>query len=306
MNEIEQVRIIPSEKSLGAEVVGVDLSLPLSDELRDQLVSWWTTHLVLLFRNQHLTQESQIAATRLFGEVQVSAAKAYKRAEQEANSAPVMPLEVTAQYEEISVVHNLDQDGNPVIQNENLGSGVVPWHSDNSYISAPPSGSMLYAKVVPPVGGETCFADQYRAYETLPEEIRLRIDSKTAVHDSSRDGTGTVRHGLAMPTTLADVPGPHHPLVRTHPVSGRKCLYLGRRRAYPSQYVDGLSEEESTALLAFLWEHATQEELVWCHRWREGDVLLWDNRCTMHSREPFPVEYRRIMYRTMIQGEVPV
>lgn len=306
MNRVDQVRILPSGKSLGAEVVGVDLSQSVPDDLRQQLMDWWIEHLVLLFRDQHLTQESQIAATRLFGEVQVSAAKAYKRAEQEARSGPSMPAEVTPLYEEVSVVHNLDQYGNPVAQNENLGSGLVPWHSDNSYIAAPPSGSMLYAKVVPPMGGETCFADQYRAYETLPDDIRARIADKTAVHDSSRDGTGTVRHGLAMPTTLADVPGPHHPLVRTHPVSGRKCLYLGRRRAYPSQYIDGLSEEESTAILAFLWEHATKDEFVWCHSWQEGDVLLWDNRCTMHSRKPFPVEYRRIMYRTMIKGEVPV
>src|SRR5690349_7746746 len=123
MNAVDQVRIVPSGKSLGAEVVGVDLSQSVPDDLRQQLMDWWIEHLVLLFRDQHLTQESQIAATRLFGEVQVSAAKAYKCAEQEARSGPSMPAEVTALYEEVSVVHNLDQYGNPVAQNENLGSG---------------------------------------------------------------------------------------------------------------------------------------------------------------------------------------
>ena len=138
---------------------------------------------------------------------------------------------------------------------------------------------MLYGRMLPPSGGNTCFSNQYMAYETLPEDVKQKIEGKTAVHDASRNSAGTLRPGVKLPTKPSEVPGPHHPLVCTHPESGRKALYLGRRRVYPSQYIDDMEEEESEALLDFLWEHASRDELVWAHVWRLGDVLLWDNRC---------------------------
>jgi taurine dioxygenase len=292
------LEIVRVGAALGAEVCGVDLSRPLRKKTRQRLLHAWTEHLVLLFRDQRLSEQQQIAATRSLGEIHVSAAKTYY-----AHAGVREPF--AASHPEISVVHNLGPDGKPAGATAGLGAGEVPWHSDNSYVEAPPAGSMLYAQTVPPEGGDTCFSNQYAACESLPAVIRDRIDGRTAVHDASRDGSGALRPGLTLPTTPAQVPGPHHPLVRTHPITGRKALFLGRRRAYPSQYIDGMPEEESEALLDLLWKHSCRPQFVWCHKWRRGDVLLWDNRCTMHRRAAFPASFARVMHRTMMRGEVP-
>jgi len=128
---------------------------------------------------------------------------------------------------------------------------------------------------------------------------------RSLVHDASRDAGEIIRSGMKLPTKLSEVPGAHHPLVRTHPVSMKKALYLGRRWEYPSQYIDGFSEEESQNLLNMLWGHSCQKEFIWCHAWKLGDIILWDNRCTMHYRHPFLGKYPRIMHRTFIQGDAP-
>ncbi len=298
-NAAKDLEIIPTGKALGAEVRGVDFSQEIPPETKDALLKAWTDHLVLLFRGQDMTEEQHLTATRIFGAAKVGAASSYFK------SAEKKQL-MTARFPEISVIHNLDEDGNPVMANESLGSGEVVWHSDNSYVEEPPAGSMLYARIIPPEGGNTCFSNQYLAYETLPEDVRQKIEGRTAVHDASRNSAGILRPGVKLPTKPSEVPGPHHPLVRTHPLSGRKALYLGRRRAYPSQYIDGLPEEESEELLDFLWDHACKDEFVWCHKWRLGDALLWDNRSSMHYREPHAGIHTRVMHRTQIQGEVPM
>ncbi len=163
---------------------------------------------------------------------------------------------------------------------------------------------MLYAIEVPEGGGgETWFNNQYLAYETLPDDLKAAVSGKVQVHDSSRNSAGVLRPTAKLPTCTAEVEGPTHPLVRRHPVTGRLALYLGRRRVWPSNYIVGLSDDESKALLARLWEHATQEKFAWGHRWKPGDVLLWDNRCAMHYRTPIDPTRRRIMHRTQIAGE---
>ncbi len=298
MNRPQEIKIIPTRKALGAEIEGIDFAYKVPNETKKILINAWIEHLVLLFRNQNITEQQHINATHIFGEIQISAAKSYYEANGKKEA-------MAATFPEISIVHNLDSDGNPVILNQGLGSGEVFWHSDNSYINTPPAGSMLYAKIIPPTGGDTCFSNQYLAYEKLPREILNKIQGKTAVHDSSRDGSGLLRPGIKLPTKLSEVPGPHHPLIRSHPISMKKALYLGRKRNYPSQYIQGIPEEESSNILDFLWDHACQEEFIWCHRWKLGDLILWDNRCTMHYRHPFPGEFPRIMHRTLIKGEVP-
>jgi len=298
-NSIEGLKVIPTGKALGAEIQGIDFSREVPAETKEALIKAWTDHLVLLFREQTLTEEDHLSATRVFGEAQVGAAKTYVDAAGAKESW-------AASYPEITVVHNLDAEGNPVQENKNLGSGEVVWHSDNSYIEDPPAGSMLLSRVIPPEGGNTSFSNQYLAYETLPEQIRNQIESRTAVHDASRNSAGTLRPGVKLPTKPSEVPGPHHPLVRTHPVSGRKALFLGRRRDYPSQYIDGLEEIESEKLLDFLWNHACKDEFVWSNIWRLGDMLLWDNRCCMHYRDPHAGTHARVMHRTQIKGSVPV
>lgn len=180
----------------------------------------------------------------------------------------------------------------------------VVWHSDNSYVERPPAGSMLYALEVPiNGGGDTSFCNQYMAYDTLPDDLKQAIEGKSQVQDNSRNSAGVLRPSATLPTTPEAVEGPIHPLVRLHPVSGKRALYLGRRRVWPSNYIVGLPNEESEALLDRLWAHATQAHFVWTHQWRVGDVLLWDNRCVMHHRTPIDSTQRRVMHRTQIKGE---
>jgi taurine dioxygenase len=300
-NSTDKLEIIPTGGPLGAEVRGVDFALPVGPRLAAALNDAWAAHLVLLFCDQHITDAQHIAATALFGEPAVGASASYF--EQEAR----VPADGVAGHREITVISNLDPNGEPVMENEGLGSGEVVWHSDNSYIETPPAGSFLRALEVPPDGGNTAFTNQYLAYETLPDDVKALLFGLTAKHDSSRNSVGVTRPGVATPITLADVPGPDHPLVRRHPMTGRKALYLGRRRVFPSQYIIGWDRAKSEALLDFLWDHATQNRFEWTHGpWRRGDMLLWDNRCVMHHRDPLSSAHRRVMHRTQMGRERPV
>lgn len=289
---IQALEVVPTGGPLGAEIRGIDLAEPVSAATRQVLVDAWTDHLVLLFRDQELSEAQFLAAAGIFGGSQLSVSRVRPGAEAEAHSKASAP--------EICVLHNLGPDGQPVASNSGAGSSELVWHSDNSYAGAPPAGTLLYALAVPPSGGNTYFANQYLAYESLDGEVREAIEGRTAVQDFSRDGTGRLRPDIAPPKRPEDVPGAHHPLVKTHPLSGRRSLYLGRRYSYPSQSIDGLPEEESERLLDILWRHATDPAVVWCHEWRRGDLLLWDNRCTMHRRDTIPTTGPRVMHRTLI------
>jgi taurine dioxygenase len=194
-----------------------------------------------------------------------------------------------------------------VRENAGLGSGEVVWHSDNSYIEKPPAGSMLYAIDIPDGGGgDTSFANQYLAYESLPKIMRIAVQGKLQLHDSSRNSAGVLRPTAKLPTTPEEVEGPVHPLVRIHPATRKKALYLGRRRIWPSNYILGMPNERSEALLDRLWRHATQDDYTWTHKWRPGDVMLWDNRCAMHHRTEVNHAHPRILHRTQIQGETVI
>ena len=296
-NQPDDVLIVPTGKALGAEVVGVDLSAPLDAALIGCLKSAWLEHLVLLFRGQSLDPRGLVGAAATFGEPEVPAAVRYYE-----RSGLTPPNHI---HRNIMAISNLGPEGLPVAVNDGLGSGEVVWHSDNSYIDCPPSASMLYALEVPPQGGDTWFNNQYEAYGTLPEKTRDRIASLGAVHDSSRNSAGVLRPGVKAPTTLSEVPGPTHPLVRRHPDTGRPALYLGRRRAAPSQDNPEVDEAESEALLDELWAHATHPDLAWSHQWRAGDVVLWDNRCAMHRRDPHDPRFPRIMHRVQLAGTAP-
>jgi taurine dioxygenase len=140
----------------------------------------------------------------------------------------------------------------------------------------------------------------------LPDDLKRAIEGKYQVHDSSRNSAGVLRPGVKLPTKPEEVEGPTHPLVRVHPVTGRRALYLGRRRVWPSNYIIGIPNEESERLLDRLWAHATQPKYAWTHKWRVGDLVLWDNRCCMHDRTKVDVTQRRVMHRTTIKGETPV
>jgi taurine dioxygenase len=161
---------------------------------------------------------------------------------------------------------------------------------------------MLYALEVPPAGGNTYFCNMYRAYESLPASLQSRISSLELKHDATYNSGGYVRQGLSAVDDPVASPGVYHPLVCTHAETGRRVLYLGRRR---NAYIGGLPPGESEALLDELWSYASRDEITWHTEWQVGDLVLWDNRCTMHRRDPFDPHSRRILHRTQIKGQVP-
>ncbi|MEL0106448.1 MAG: TauD/TfdA family dioxygenase [Rhodospirillaceae bacterium] len=289
------LEVIPSGAALGAEVRGVDLAKPADDALKDALNSVWAEHSVLLFRDQKLNDDQLLSAARLFGTPQPVGFRLLAK----------NPNQRDVKYPEIIAVSNRDQEGTEEMDNAGLGDVEVQWHSDNSYIEAPPKASVLYSLVIPETGGDTGFCDQYAAYETLPDDVKKKIDGVRAKHDASRNSGGLLRPGFKLPETEDDVPGPFHPIVRTHPVTKRKALYLGRRRDYPSQFIEGWSEKESVEMLNYLWDHATQDQFVWMHQWRAGDLVIWDNRCAMHRRDATDPKLPRILHRTQLSGEIP-
>ena len=300
-NSAERLELIPTGGPLGAEVRGIEFSQPVDSDTAAALNRAWAEYQVLLFRDQDISPQDHVTASAVFGVPSAGANRAYYERQGR------LPVDAIPDVPEITVISNLDRDGNPVMENEGLGSGEVVWHSDNSYVETPPAGSFLRALEVPPEGGNTSFNNQYLAYESLPGDVKARLQGLYTKQDSSRNSAGVLRQGVTKPETLEDVPGPDHPLVRVHPVTGRKALYLGRRRVFPSQYVVGWPREESEALLDFLWDHATQDRFKWTHGpWRPGDMVLWDNRCVMHHRDAHAGTHRRIMHRTQLGKEVPV
>lgn len=279
-----EINIVPSKKSLAAEVRGVDLRA-LDDSAFRSIYRAWLNHLVLLFRDQVLSDDDLLDFSRRFGELDLAPIQENGR-------------RFVDGYPEIYVVSNVIENG---IAIGSLGNAELVWHTDMSYQEQPPKASMLYALELPPSGGETGFLNMYRAYEELPAGLKTRVEGLLVKHDGTYNSGGFVRAGIVPTNDPRDAPGMLHPLVCTHPETGRKCLYLGRRR---NAYIDGLSLAESEALLNEVWGYATLPELTWYSKWQVGDLVLWDNRCTMHRREPFDSNARRIMHRTQIKGEI--
>ena len=277
-------QVIPSGQSLAADIVGLDLSLPLDANTTDALLSAWRTHLVLRIRGQeHVSVQDHIRFSRYFGELdhRPVAAQAWHE-----STAALPP--------EILVISNIKEAGKPL---GGLGDGEAVWHADMTYKPTPPKAAVLLAREVPPSGGDTHFANLYEAYETLPNALRSRIEGLECVHDASRNSAGMLRMGFVDNTDPRQTVGAVHPLVRTNPETGRKSLYLGRRR---NAYIQGLELQDSEQLLDALWAHATQPHLTWSQQWTVGDVLIWDNRVTLHRRDAFDPTTRRYMHRTQI------
>lgn len=300
-NTLAAFEAVPSGAALGAEIRGLDFSLPVPDDVKEALRQAWAGHLVLLIRDQHIDDEQLLAASSIFGPPHEAASRKYHLDA----GKKVDNRYMVSTHPSVSIISNLGPDGKPVRDNGSLGSYEVVWHTDNSYVAVPPAGSMLYSLEIPAAGGggDTSFNNQYLAYEELPADLKRAIEGKSQVHDSSRNSAGILRPGVKLPTRPEEVEGPAHPLVRVHPVTGRRALYLGRRRDWPSNYIIGMSNAESEALLDKLWAHATQPQYAWTHKWRVGDIVLWDNRCCMHYRTEIDPSQRRVMHRTTIKGE---
>ena len=281
---IAAVEVLPTGAALGAEIRGVDLRT-IDDAAFGAVHRAWLDHSVLLFRDQALEDTDLIRFSRRFGNLDFA------------------PIQETGRrfvegFPEIYVVSNVvGPDGEAI---GSLGAGEAVWHTDMSYLPEPPKMSMLYALEVPPVGGETGFSDMYGAYDGLPDDLKRRIGGLQIKHDGTYNSGGYLRQGVTATDDPRTSPGAVHPLVCTHPETGRRNLYLGRRR---NAYLPGLSLDESEALLDELWRHATRDELSWYNTWRVGDLVMWDNRCTMHRRNPFAPDSRRVMHRTQVQGQ---
>jgi taurine dioxygenase len=276
------IDIVPTGAALGAEVRGIDLK-SIDPRQFAAIDRAWQAHQVILFRDQTLADQDLIAFSRRFGDL---------------DWAPVQETgrRFVEGLPEIYIVSNVTVNGQPI---GSLGAGEAVWHTDMSYLDVPPMASMLYALEVPPVGGNTSFCSMYAVYDALPGELKRRIAGLKIKHDGTYNSGGYLRQGVTPTDDPRISPGAVHPLVCLHPDTGRQMLYLGRRR---NAYLVGLELAESEALLDLLWQFVTRAEFAWEHTWRVGDLVLWDNRCTMHRRDPFDDATRRVMHRTQIKG----
>jgi taurine dioxygenase len=275
------VLAVPTGAALGAEARGIDLRA-LDDANFATVYRAWLEYRVLLIRDQRLTDADLIAFSRRFGDL---------------DYAPVQETgrRFVEGHPEIYVVSNVVENGVAI---GSLGSGEAVWHTDMSYLPNPPVASVLYALEVPASGGDTIFASMDAAWASLPAALQRQVETLRIKHDGTFNSGGYVREGVTPTSDPRESPGAYHPLVYTHPETGRRGLYLGRRR---NAYIEGLPLPESEALLDELWSYATGDALTWRHAWRAGDVVLWDNRSTMHRRDAFDAGARRVMHRTQIR-----
>lgn len=271
--------------ALGAEVEDFDIAAPLTSAIVEELVQALAAHGVLVFRDQDLTPAQHIAFSRHFGELEEH----------------VLAAALLEGYSEIYIVSNVVENGKA----KGRAYAGTYWHSDMSYKPMPSMGSLMYALEVPEIGGDTMFANMYLAYERLSEGMRSLLEGLEAMHDfghadrvffSRRDDNGRLTE-----TQRQQVPPSQHPVVRTHPVSGRRALFINE--GFTSHFA-GMNEEESRPLLDFLYQEATDPALVYRHQWRARDLVFWDNRCSMHKAIR-DYDASRHMHRTTVRGDVP-
>jgi taurine dioxygenase len=279
------IEIIPTRASLGAEISGIDLAQPLDDETFAVIERAYNDYGVIFFRHQHITPTQQVAFTRRFGEIEFNVFG-------ERWSVPGSPG--------IVVVSNVTKDGRPT----GVRRAGENWHSDMCYAARPPRGTILYALEVPDLFGlrlgDTEFASAAAAWDALPASIRDQIDGRYAVFDF-----GSRKRAFPLKQAKIDrYPPVRHPIVRTHPYTGRRCLNVIRDDCVG---IDGVDQEEAEALIAALADHIVKPAFIYRHQWRRGDLLMWDN-CTVQHRaiQDYDMPQRRLMHRTTMGGAVPI
>jgi len=279
------LQVTPQPSGFGAEIRGVDLSRPVPPAVLAEIKAAWARHGVVAFPDQPLSLQAQEAFTQQMGGF---------------GHDPYIKL----------------MDGHPNVlelrrepdeKATNFGAG---WHSDWSFQEAPPAATLLHSKVIPPVGGDTLFVDACRAYEALSPAMQEVLAPLQAIH-SARQSYGTQgvfakdtkKRTMEIIVSAEADAALTHPLVRTHPVTGRKALFVS---PVYTVGIEGMTEAEAKAILGFLFAHLTQEAFIYRHKWREQMLLMWDNRCTMHFAEGGYDGHLRLMHRTTVKGDVPV
>jgi len=285
-NRSGTIELRPIAPQIGVELVGADLARPIDADTFAALRAAWVQHTILLVRGQeHLRPEDLIAFARRFGDL----------------DEHDQPQYCLAGYPEIALVSNV-KEGDRYVGAPKAGR---QWHSDAQYLRRPPSASLLWAKEIPPADGNTCFANMVAAYRELDPALQQRIASLEI--NFSRVRAYALYHPERPPLTdeeKARLPDVRHPIVRTHPETGERALYVGGEQHGGT--VVGLSEREGDALMRELRDFATQPRFSYEHRWRVGDFIVWDNRSTMHCALPFDEEHhRRMMYRLQVAGNEP-
>jgi taurine dioxygenase len=275
--EWRHIEVRPIAGALGAEIHGVDLAQPLADEVTAEIRWAFLKHLVIFFRNQQLTPQQQVAFARRFGEPMEYP---------QLKGLPGCPL-VT-----------------PVIklEHERVNFGGI-WHSDTTYLEQPPLASLLYAVEIPPRGGDTLFANQYLAWESLSERFRQMLAGLTGINTSAKAEVSKTREdrlreaGAELKVLVGE-----HPVARTHPETGRKALFVNTGHTLRFK---GMTEEESAPLLGYLFQHQVRPEFTCRFRWEPGSLAFWDNRCTQHNPVNDYHGYRRVMHRVTLKGDIP-
>jgi len=271
---------------LGVEVIGLDLSLPLATSDLARLHRAHLDYHVLVFRDQHITPAQQVDFSRHFGALQIHVLRNFQLPEQP----------------EVLVISNIQQDGKPV----GLGDAGHFWHSDLSYKETPSLGSMLHAQELPAEGGDTLFANQHAAWDALPDDLKREVEGLQAEHwylaryDELRQ-RNPYRPQLTQ-AQIDEVKPVSHPVVRTHPETGRRALFVSE---HFTTRILGVSEQRSRELLDLLFDYGTRAEHVYRHQWQPHDMVFWDNRSLMHLAAGCPDHLRRKLYRTTIEGDVP-
>ncbi len=271
--------IRPLSGALGAEILGIDLAHDLGDDTVAAIRAAWLEHLVIFFRDQTLSPAQLLHAASRFGE----------------------PVE----YPFVKGLEGFPQI-TPVIklEHEKINFGGL-WHSDTAYLERPPMATMLIARETPPRGGDTLFANMYRAYETLSDGMRRMLDGLVVVNSSAKADVTKTREDRVRDSAKTDARQEYtaeHPVVRTHPETGRKALYANGGHAL--RFRD-MTVEESAPLLSYLFAHATRPEFTCRFRWEPGSIALWDNRCTQHNPVNDYHGFRRVMHRVTLKGDVP-
>ncbi|MCC5087782.1 TauD/TfdA family dioxygenase [Xanthomonas campestris] len=280
------VQIVPFDAPLGAEVIGLALSQPLDADTFARIHRAHLDHHVLVFRDQRITPAQQVEFSRRFGPLQIHVLRNFQ----------------LRGHPEVLVVSNIKENGQPI----GLGDAGHYWHSDLSYKETPSLGSLLHAQELPAEGGDTLFANQHLAWQTLPDALKRAVEGRHAEHSylakyEELRARNPWRPALTA-EQIAEVTPVQHPIVRTHPETGRKALFVSEH--FTTRIV-GLPDDESHALLQALFDHSTRDALVYRHRWQPHDMVFWDNRSVMHLAAGTPDHLRRRLNRTTIEGDVP-